>query len=298
MRTETAHQACLARMLVEAREQAGLSLQEISVALNLPLYSLKDLENGDFDKLHGEVFVVNYLKAYSELVGLDSSNVVGQYKLEKTVGRQVIEADPEFKPVESVFAALSSSVQHQKNRTGMGLLIAAGVTAIGFMLVPSEQVDLSASAEFKQEPAIIVETAVGTTTIETLDLLPAENPTETLIPKYQTAKTHTTALDHKTRVAKTVFAEDYANLSEQTILGSTLSFQFSADCWVEVYDGDNQRIFASLKKSQEILQLEGKPPFRITLGYAPGVSLSYNGQPVEIDANDRSHLTKLVLGNS
>jgi cytoskeleton protein RodZ len=78
---------------------------------------------------------------------------------------------------------------------------------------------------------------------------------------------------------------------------SSLSFTFSADCWVEVRDGDNQKIFASMQRAQERLELQGKPPFRITLGYAPGVALSYNSQPVTIDSRN-SNVAKLVLGNS
>jgi cytoskeleton protein RodZ len=77
-----------------------------------------------------------------------------------------------------------------------------------------------------------------------------------------------------------------------------LEFSFTADCWVEVRDGDNTLIFADLKRTRDTLLLRGKEPFSIVLGYAPGVSLSHNGAPVDIEADERSNAAALVVTRS
>jgi cytoskeleton protein RodZ len=120
-----------------------------------------------------------------------------------------------------------------------------------------------------------------------LDILAGKDPTAAVIASRSNEKTP----------AKTTEAMVQQHIEQQSQAVSELSFQFSADCWVEVLDGDNQKIFSSLQKAQERLVLEGKPPFHVTLGYAPGVSLSYNGEPIEIDAKN-AKFKKLVLGNS
>jgi len=74
-------------------------------------------------------------------------------------------------------------------------------------------------------------------------------------------------------------------------------FRFSADCWIEVRNGDSRVIYSSMKRADDVLELSGKPPFKVTLGYAPGVSVSYNGEPVAIPSGS-GHVAKIVLGES
>jgi hypothetical protein len=56
---------------------------------------------------------------------------------------------------------------------------------------------------------------------------------------------------------------------------------------------------ATLKHADDRLQIEGRGPFKVLLGYAPGVEMAYNGAPVKVDAppvGNRS--TRLIVGNS
>jgi cytoskeleton protein RodZ len=78
-----------------------------------------------------------------------------------------------------------------------------------------------------------------------------------------------------------------------------LSLHFSADCWIEVKDRDDKVLVATLKHADDKLQVEGRGPFKVLLGYAPGVEMAYNGAPVKVDTppvGNRS--TRLIVGNS
>ncbi len=57
-----------------------------------------------------------------------------------------------------------------------------------------------------------------------------------------------------------------------------LSMRFTKDSWLEVYDNDEKKLFFSLAKAGERVSLEGRPPLRILIGYAPGVRIEYNGE--------------------
>ena len=80
-----------------------------------------------------------------------------------------------------------------------------------------------------------------------------------------------------------VAAEEQAKQQEPVLelnTEDTLIFSFTQDCWVEVEDVTGKMIFADLRKANQILELSGVGPFNVLLGYAPGVTLSYNDEPV------------------
>ena len=76
-----------------------------------------------------------------------------------------------------------------------------------------------------------------------------------------------------------------------------LAFQFAQDSWVEVIDASGARLHQDLERAEDRLEVRGVAPFTITLGYAPGVHLEYNGEPVILaqHTND-NNVAKLVLG--
>ena len=75
-----------------------------------------------------------------------------------------------------------------------------------------------------------------------------------------------------------------------------LTFVFSDDCWVEVKSQDGENLYSDLNRAGRTLVLSGRAPFRILLGYAPGVSLSFNGEPVPLERYSRNNVANLVLG--
>ena len=65
--------------LRQAREQKGLSLSQVAGQLNLTENSLRQLENGAFDKLPGHTFSRGYIRAYAKLMGLDQAELVNSF---------------------------------------------------------------------------------------------------------------------------------------------------------------------------------------------------------------------------
>ena len=75
-----------------------------------------------------------------------------------------------------------------------------------------------------------------------------------------------------------------------------LWFEFSEDCWVEVQGGEEQLLYNYLHRQGDTLNLVGQGPFRILLGYSPGVQLVYNGERVPLTPHSRNGVASLVLG--
>ena len=75
-----------------------------------------------------------------------------------------------------------------------------------------------------------------------------------------------------------------------------MTFEFTEDCWVEVKSVDGENLYSDLNRAGRTLVLTGRPPFRILLGYAPGVTLQFNGERVPLERYSRNNVANLVLG--
>jgi cytoskeleton protein RodZ len=78
--------------------------------------------------------------------------------------------------------------------------------------------------------------------------------------------------------------------------GDRLEFRFTEDCWVEIKSATGASLYSDLSRSGGSLELVGQAPFRILLGYAPGVSMSFNAEAVALAPHTRNNVANLVLG--
>jgi cytoskeletal protein RodZ len=62
-----------------AREQAGLTIEEISASTKIGAGALRAIERGDFAKLPGDFYIRAFLRTYARELGLSPDAVVGEY---------------------------------------------------------------------------------------------------------------------------------------------------------------------------------------------------------------------------
>ncbi|MGE8324493.1 MAG: DUF4115 domain-containing protein, partial [Pseudomonas sp.] len=75
-----------------------------------------------------------------------------------------------------------------------------------------------------------------------------------------------------------------------------VAIQFTADCWTQVSDGNGKVLFSAVKRKGDNLELTGKPPFSVRLGFARGAQISYNGQAVDVAPFTSGETARLKLG--
>lgn len=75
-----------------------------------------------------------------------------------------------------------------------------------------------------------------------------------------------------------------------------LWLEFTEDCWVEVLTTDDVGLYGRLLRRGQSLRLVGSGPFKIRLGYALGVTLEYNGEPIPLAPHTRNTIASLVVG--
>ena len=75
-----------------------------------------------------------------------------------------------------------------------------------------------------------------------------------------------------------------------------LAMRFVVECWLEVYDHGDERLFYGLAQAGDRLGLSGQGPFRLVLGNSEGVEVSYNGTPVDFSAFTAQGVARFSVG--
>ncbi|MEK7512215.1 MAG: helix-turn-helix domain-containing protein [Patescibacteria group bacterium] len=75
----------LGEKLQKHRHEKGLSLEKAARAINTNVIYLKLFERNDYQKLPADIYAINILKHYSNLLNLNPATVIDLFKKEKTL---------------------------------------------------------------------------------------------------------------------------------------------------------------------------------------------------------------------
>ncbi len=75
-----------------------------------------------------------------------------------------------------------------------------------------------------------------------------------------------------------------------------LTLRFTDECWVEIKNSEGAVLFGDLGQPGQVLEFAGAGPFRVLLGYASGVIMLYNAEPVALTPHTRNNVASLVIG--
>lgn len=303
--------------LRQARENNGWTLAEVALKLNLTASSLSNLETGAFDKLPGHTFARGYIRAYAKLLGMDQTSLVHEFDLYTGTdanGSNVHSLGRIEEPVR---------VSHTILRI-VSLLLLIAVIGGGFIWW-QDQTSMRAKDLIGLNPEHVeVEGADGTTRIHPLDepedqaVAEAKVEGEAPVAAEAAPEQDTTAAPvlpvapltsgaapapvaqaavAPTATPATQAAAPAAPAATAPVAGAgKVALQFTADCWTQVTDGTGKVLFGGLKRKGENLELSGKPPLTLRLGYARGAQVTYNGQPVDVAPFTSGETARLKLG--
>jgi cytoskeleton protein RodZ len=70
------------------------------------------------------------------------------------------------------------------------------------------------------------------------------------------------------------------------------------DSWVDIKDARGQRLWSGTLKKGKTVAVTGRPPYALLIGNAPGVTLSFRGNPVDVQSHALSGVARLSVGES
>jgi cytoskeleton protein RodZ len=316
--------------LRRTREQKNWSQADVALKLNLTVQALANLESGDFAKLPGNTFARGYIRTYAKLLGLDQEPLVlafDQLTGSNASGSSVhalgrIEepahvAQNLLRVVSLLFLAalaLGSYLwwqdrpQSQAATGSMNALEhvevegADGNTQIHPLDEPEDQAVSVAQAaselvltEIPPEIAAQAEAVVlnspgsGAANSATLGMV---------VPPVTGAQSDAAGIAPTTAVVAPPAepAAVVASMPTPVAGEAVVSVQFNANCWVQLTDANGKVLFSALKRAGENLQLAGKPPLELRLGYARGAQVSFNGQNIDVAPYTSGETARITLG--
>ena len=244
--------------LRSAREQAGLSLQEVSQRLKMPAKVLQALEAGQWDQSGGAVFVRGQLRSYGRLLKVDVEPFLQQ--ADAVVAR----------PAELVSHSHTPRLQYVfesfKRRAVYAVLTLVIVTPVWMALRPSGDSDAAtASLDVVADASVASEE-------------PADKPART-----------------GARPQAAPYVASMAPLPRSA--APWLSLSFKGDSWVEVNAPDGRKVeHALLRAGDERRYAQGEVG-RVKLGDATAVEVQQAGSTVDLAPYQRANVARFTVSS-
>ncbi|MBB1304972.1 RodZ domain-containing protein [Pseudoalteromonas sp. SR43-5] len=273
-------QPTVGQILKNHREQANVSIATIAAPLKLSELQIKRLENDEFALLGPITFVKGYIKNYCRELKVDSAPILA-----------MMPAPPEpTKPANMQSFSRRTEKEASDSRlmffSYLILAIVIGSSALWFWqnATPIEE----QTSKINVANSIMSERQAAQPSI-LQQQQQAEINDESLLESKDTLETSTSS------EAVTETAPITSNNESQEDASSTIVMNFNGESWVEIYDGEGEKIAFGVKKAGYIMTVSGTPPFSVVLGKHDAVDITLNGEPVDVSAFPKNRLAKFTL---
>ncbi|MHB0872725.1 MAG: RodZ domain-containing protein [Acidithiobacillus ferrooxidans] len=246
-----------------AREAHGWSLRQVAERLHITEAQVKGLEDGDYTALPGAAFARGFLKNYARLLGLDPEPLLKTYDASNEGSG--------LHPSETVLPASEGPLLDYSRRVLIfSVLIVISVIAVAWWVWSHQQL--------QGLPVTAVSPMVAKH--------PAASAKVVTIAPSVSAAASVPAIGNPPAAPGLPVAPVPATRSAAVATGPGLTFQFSADCWVQVKDSTGKTLLAVLGHRGDVLRVDsGTPPYNVLVGKASAITISYDDKSVPLPAN-------------
>ncbi|MBU3056925.1 RodZ domain-containing protein [Pseudomonas indica] len=310
--------------LRRARESKNWELTDVAAQLNLTAQALRQLEDGAFDQLPGHTFARGYIRAYAKLLGMDQTRLVQEFD-------QYTGTDATGSSVHSL-GRIEEPVRLSQNLLRfVSFALLAVLAAVGFFWWQEQSSNRGEERTGLGIEHVEVESADGTTQIHPLDEpedqavaeasgnqaelpLPSVSPEVAGQPESD-AESSASGDAASAGEAPSVPAEPETPVQPESVTPpaaqpatpptapvvaqpgeGVVHMQFTANCWTQVTDANGKVLYSGLKHAGESMEVSGKAPLKLHLGYARGAQVSFNGQAVDLAPYVRGETARFTLG--
>ena len=285
----------LGEMLQLEREKKGLALEQVARDTRMRIEVLSAIESGDTTHIPS-VYLKGYIRNYARFLGMPTGSI--ESRMPQAKG-----SDPE---VQSVFReSLPRSNSERWIKSSSYVLASAVVIALVWQFT-------NEAVRFSQGDPLLRATQNSGSAQESAPST-EENAQES---NPQAAETHLrasiAAMSVRTESpaarrpvsasgAWAAINDPAASLSGSPAAppgGYTFSIVTSADSWVEITDGNGQKIEMDLLRAGNQRNYSGTRPFQLLLGRASSVEVYQNGEKVDLGPYTRGNVARLTLGEA
>lgn len=271
----------LGDLLKKARQEKGMSLEDIQEVTKIRKRYLEALEDGDYKVLPGKFYIRAFIKNYAEVVGLDADEVLLYYKDEVPQTEEPItENIPARRP-----RKMRTASSEKFGKVGFTILMWSFLILIGFVIwyfairtegVPSKEQG-GISMTDNADPSTVSPTPG-------LDTTPTPEPTIT-----PTEVPVTLTLQGNSGKRDTFIV---APAKKQYKLELTAS---GGDSWIEIYEGKNKanQLYYAIITDGDVLSYDVSDEVYMVIGRAGNVEATIDG--VVIEDGDSNKTSKHII---
>lgn len=260
------------RLVRQAREKANLSIEDLAAQIKLARLTLDAIERDDFAQLNEQVYVRGYYRKLAKVLPVAEADLLAAY--ERVAGHRA--------PPHPSKLILAGGAELGSGRR-ISFKLAAAVVVLGLFIgvlafwsnnraAPEKPLATPAAVEI---PATVVpepEQAPVLAPAAPSQPVPAPAAVEGEVKPVRAPPTAPVAAMPSTEAAPA---------AATTGAVGALQIQFSGSSWTEVKDASGKVLLSGLVEGGTTQTLDGKPPFSVFLGNAPGVRITYNGKLVD-----------------
>ncbi|MEG0194973.1 MAG: DUF4115 domain-containing protein [Stenotrophomonas sp.] len=258
--------------LRQAREAAGLTLEDVGQRLRMPVQVVKSLEQEQWQKLGAPVFVRGQLRSYARLLGVDISELLEQAQVGPVV------------PPTLVSHTHTPRARRIAENLGRRALY-VGITAV--LAVP---VWFATRGHF--------DGSAPSPSTASLDVIPAAVPVTPAAPGSAAAAPAEVAAAPVAKPTATPYVASLAPVPRAApAAAASLDMQFSGDSWVDIAGPDGGSVEKALIKAGETRSFTPGQVARVTLGNASAVQVQQNGAIVDLTPYQRANVARFQVSS-
>ncbi|BBN80600.1 membrane protein [Pseudoalteromonas sp. A25] len=287
----------IGQSLHTARIASGMSVEDVSQRLKLTALQVTKLEQDDYQDLGPVTFIRGYIKSYSNLLGLDSQQLLALMDAPK--------APEPTKRMQSFSRRTEKEASDNRLMIFSYLILALVIGSSGVWYWQTSDSAPEAKPQSSSN-SLATETVERESAANAVGAIVTQD--DSLNDNSELNQTELVALSDITKHEQVTLAEDATQqeqlkqeldvlpIEEQKDADlSTIVMRFSDDSWVEIFDATQERIAFGVKKAGYTMTVEGKAPFNVVLGKHQVVAVELDGQLIDLSSLPRNRLAKFNL---
>jgi len=310
--------------LREARRSFNLSIEQVAAYLRLHPATVRNLEEDNYAHLPAPTFVRGYLRAYARSLDLDPEPILHSFRKHHAARPAPIQGIVDHPRIRGnhivvrvstyliVFALIVLLFSWWQEQISFGDGIAeekilvlpeemnagippAGETQTAPPRFTASEKNRKPDAQDNRSDSPETEVVGVTEALPQSGEAPRPNPNESISPVSTGNTSVTAALPEETGEPATKPPEETTPAPPNAPKIGSLTLHLRGDSWMEIYDGNGKRLYYRTGVAGKTYKFQGITPFQVTLGYARGVDVVYNGKPFDLTPYIQRELAEFSL---
>lgn len=281
-------------MLYQGRLDKQYSVEQLCAQTKLTPPTVAALESNDFQALPQSVFVRGYYRQCAKALGLDADRIAAAYTA-MAGDEQNQQVDNARQAAQQAVAPGTVVAEDSGGRSyGLYFLFAILIAIVVALLVIPAPQDDEQEQDDDSEPA----QATQSESSRDEDDASAGKQSSDESSEQQSHDEHdddepggrniNQSLGISAAERASEDNEDDNEDAASSVPANKLVLKFDGDSWVSVTDADGKRLVYGLHEADDEKEVEGKAPYKVTLGAASNVKAKLGGEDVDI----KSHTVK------